>query len=146
MAEGGSGNYKLLMGVIVFMLILTVLSIVSGNSFMAHSAGDTYSAVVNGTTSDYSITSEGFSIDAYTGAIGWLVIIVAIGVGAGLTVLATGLSEVSVNLLYKAIFYGAIWGILSIFPAPLMFQIILFGPTFYISLTIVYVIACLMVI
>lgn len=145
MAENG-GNYKLLMGIITFMLILTVLSIVSGNSFIAHSAGNVYSAIINGTTSNYIISSEGFSIDVYTGAIGWLVVIVAIGVGAGLTVLATGLSEASVNLLYKAIFYGAVWGILSIFPAPIIFIIYLFGPIFYITLTIVYVIACLMVI
>ena len=145
MGEGGS-NYKLLMGLIMLMLMLTLLSVVSGNMFMGHSAGDSYNAIINGTTSDYTIVSGGFNIDAYTGAIGWLVIIVAIGVGAGVAILGSGIGGVSVNLLYKSIFYGTVWGIVSIFPAPLMFEIYLFGPSIYITLTIVYVIAVIMVI
>jgi hypothetical protein len=139
-------NYKLLIGLLMLMLILTVLSIVSGNSFASHSAGESYSAVVNGTTSDYTIESDGFSINAYTGAIIWLVVIVAIGVGAGIAILGSGLAETSINLLFKAIFYGAVWGILSIFPLPLMWDIYLFGGVLYITLTIIYVISVIMVV
>lgn len=147
MSEGASsGNYKLLFSMIIFMLVLTLLSIVSGNSFIPNSAGDSYSAIVNGTTSDYTISSEGFSIDEYTGAIGWLVVIVAIGVIASISILGSGLGSVGANLLYKSIFYGSIWGIVSIFPAPLIFTILYFGPVFYITLTIVYVIIVIMVI
>lgn len=146
MSEGSKGSYRLLTGIILLMLICTILSIVSGNNFIGYSAGDSYSSVINGTSSDYTISSEGFNIDAYTGAIGWFVVIIGIGVGAGIAVLGSGLSETSVNLLYKAIFYGALWGILSVFPITLMFDIYLFGPIIYITLTIVYVISCLMVI
>lgn len=134
------------MSMILLMLILTTLSIVSGNSFSSASITETYSAVINGTTQEYYVEAEGFSIDAYTGAIVWLVVITAIGVGAGIAVLGSGLSDVSVNLLYKAIFYGVVWGILSIFPAPLIFSIDLFGGLIYVSLTIIYVIAVIMVI
>lgn len=141
-----AANYKYLMALILLMLSLTVLSIVSGNSFIGAGAIQTYTAVVNGTTQEYTVEADGFSIDAYTGAIIWLVIIVAIGVGAGIAVLGSGLSETSVNLLYKAIFYGAVWGILSIFPLPLIFSIMWFGPVLYITLTIVYVISVIMVI
>lgn len=146
MAEGEGGSSKYLITIITFMLILTLLSIVSGNNFLGHSAGDTYSAIANGTTSDYTISSEGFNIDAYTGAIGWLVVIVAIGVAVSITILGSGIGPTGANLLYKAIFYGAVWGIVSVFPAPLMFQILYFGPIFYITLTIVYVIIVIMVI
>lgn len=146
MSEGSGKNYKLLMGIVMLMLVLTILSIVSGNSFIGYSAGDSYSAVINGTTVDYTISSAGFNIDAYAGAIGWFFIIIGIGVGSGIAVLGSGLSDVSVNLLYKAIFYAALWGILSVFPISLMFGIYLFGPLLYISLTIIYVISCLMVI
>jgi len=140
------GNYKWLLSMIGFMLILTLLSIVSGGSFSSVNVDQTYIVNVNGTTSEYFISEAGFSIDAYSGAITWLVIIAAIGVAAGIGILGSGLSETSVNLLYKSIFYGVVWGILSIFPAGLIFQIELFGPIIYITLTIVYVIVVIMVI
>lgn len=139
------GNYKGVMSMVLLMLILTVLSVVAGNNFVSSSIGDSYSAIVNGTTSDYSLATDGFIIDEYAGAIGWLVIIIVIGVAAGIMVLGSGFSEVSVNLLYKGIFYGALWGIVSIYPAPLMFSIYLFGPIFYITLTIIYVVLVMMV-
>lgn len=145
MAEGNS-NYKLLLSMIMFMLVLTVLSIISGNNFSSVNINDTYTAVVNGTTTEFDVSDAAFSIDVLEGAIGWLVLIAAIGVAAGITVVATGLSEASVNLLYKSIFYGVVWGLLSVFPSGLMFSIPLFGGLAYITLTIVYVVAVLMVI
>lgn len=129
-----------------FMLILSLLSIISGGSFSSINVDQTYTVNLNGTTSDYFISDAGFSVDAYSGAIGWLIIIAAIGVAAGIGVLGSGLSETSVNLLYRSIFYGVIWGLLSIFPAGLIFQIELFGSVIYITLTIVYVVLVLMVI
>lgn len=129
-----------------FMLILSLLSIVSGGSFSSINVDQTYSVNLNGTTSGYFIANAGFSIDAYSGAIGWLIVITAIGVAAGIGVLGSGLSDISVNLLYKSIFYGVVWGLLSIFPAGLIFQIELFGPIIYITFTIIYVVLVLMVI
>lgn len=139
-------NYKWLLSMIGFMLILSLLSIVSGGSFSSINVDQTYNANVNGTTSGYFVSDAGFSIDAYTGAITWLIVIAAIGVAAGIGILGSGLSEVSVNLLYKSIFYGVVWGILSIFPAGLIFQIMIFGPIIYITLTIVFVVLVMMVI
>ena len=145
MAEGGS--YKWLISILTFMLILTLLSIVSGGSFSSINVDQTFSAVVNGTTTDYDVSSGGiFSITALEGAIGWLILIAAIGVAAGITILASGLGTASVKLLYKSIFYGIIWGLVSLYPVPLMYSIPFFGGLFYITLTIVYTVAVLMVI
>lgn len=141
-----AGNYKWLISIILFMLLLSLLSIVSGGSFSSINIDQTFNANVNGTTSEYSVSGGGFSITALEGAIGWLIFIAAIGVAVGITVLASGLSEASVNLLYKSIFYGVVWALLSVFPAGLIFSIPLFGPLFYITLTIVYVVIVLMVI
>lgn len=139
-------NYKWLLSMIGFMLILSLLSIVSGGSFSSINVDQTYNVIVNGTTSEYNISDAGFSIDAYTGAIIWLITITAIGVAAGITVFGIGLSGISVNLFYKSIFYGVVWGLLSVFPSFLIFQIIIFGPLIYITLTIVFVILVIMVI
>lgn len=140
------GNYKWLLSMILLMLVLSLLSIVSGNTFSSVAVDQSYTASINGTTNEYTVVSDAFSIDSLTGAIGWLVIIAAIGVAAGIAVLGSGLSETSVNLLYKSIFYGIVWALLSIFPAPLIFSIMLFGSVIYITLTIVYIVCVLMVI
>lgn len=146
MALGGGGNYKWLISMLLFMLVLTILSIVSGGSFSSINVDQTYGAVVNGTTSEYTVAGTTFSISALEGAIGWLILIAAVGVIAGIMILGSGLGTASVKLLYKAMFYGIVWGLVSLFPSGLMFSIPLFGGLFYISLTIVYTVTVLMVI
>lgn len=137
---------KLIFGTLMVMLLLTILSIVSGNSFTSYVVNESYSSNVNGTTTDYTISNEGFGLDAYAGAIGWLVVIVAIGVACGIMILGSGLSETSQSLLWNAIFYGAIWGIVSILPAPMIFSVEVFGGLIYITLTIIYVVGVIMTI
>lgn len=137
---------KIVFGTLMVMLILTILSIISGNDFTTYIVNESYTSVVNGTTTDYTIINEGFTLDAYAGAIGWLVVIVSIGVACGILVLGSGLSETSQHLLWNAIFYGAVWGIVSILPAPMIFSIEIFGGIIYITLTLIYVVAVLMTI
>lgn len=130
------------------MLLITLLSIISGNSFIGVSS--TYEvntdAIVNGSTSTFDINQASltFSIDPLQGALVWIVIIVALGVAIGIKVLGSGLSDQSVHLLFMGTFFISIWTILSVLASGLIFEIEVFGSLIYITLTILYAIGCIM--
>lgn len=129
------------------MLLLTLLSVISGNSFIGLSSSfdvDT-EALVNGTTSEFAIadTTAVFSIDPLQGAIIWIVVIVGLGVAVGIQVLGSGLSENSVHLIFMGTFYISLWTILSVLAMNLIISIEIFGSVIYLTLTILYAIGCI---
>lgn len=53
--------------------------------------------------------------DARTGALVWLIGLVALGAVAGITVLGSGLKEFSIKLIVKVVGYYAFWFLISVF-------------------------------
>ena len=129
------------------MLMLTLVSIISGNSFIDAGIDTTVDteALLNGTTSEFGIPSDtlSFSIDPLQGALVWIIVIVALGVAVGIQVFGSGLSEKSVHLLFMGTFYISLWSILSILAMNLLTSIAVFGSLIYLVITILYAIGCI---
>jgi hypothetical protein len=130
------------------MLVLTLLSVISGNDFLGSTwdYGVDIDALINGTTSDFVIEDQSavFGIDPLQGAIVWIIVIVTIGVAVGIQVLGSGLSDRSVHLLFMGTFYISIWTILSILAMNLIIAIEIYGTVIYLTLTILYAIGSVM--
>lgn len=128
---------------LIAIMLLTILSIISGNSLVGTSAGfeGTYVTVINGSQATLELeSSEAFYIDPVLGAI-IMFVALAILVGvAGFSFLGSGLSDTSVRIITWVTFYGAIWSIFSVLSMNLILQIELYGTWIYIGLTFCYVI------
>ena len=130
---------------LVPIIILSFLSIIFGNEFMAVPIVDeifkdeTMWGLIypNETLPEKSVM---FSIDELQGAI---VILIAITVGiafVGIKVLGSGLSDPSVKVIITATVYTGLWLVLSVLASSLIFSIEIFGAIIYVVLTIIYVI------
>lgn len=127
------------------IIILSFLSIIFGNEFMAVPIVDeifkdeTMWGLIypNETLPEKNVM---FSIHELQGAI---VILIAITVGiafVGIKVLGSGLSDPSVRVIITATVYTGLWLVLSVLASSLIFSIEIFGNIIYVILTIIYVI------
>lgn len=128
------------------LLLITLLSIMSGNDFMsnAYSQSQVYHSVLNGSTSTIEIDSVAdFSLDPLIQAVIWIGVIGAIGVASGITVLATGLNEAGSKWATGLIFFISIWVMLSSLPFPLIQTGGLVMELIYLAMTITYAFGCI---
>jgi len=137
----------LIMILIFIMLMLTILSMFMGTSFVGviiQQALD-YNAAMNGTASEWVLdpVDTALYLDPLIGAVIWIGIIAAIGIAAGIQFLGSGLNSEGGHWLTGSIFYTAIWILLSTYPYGLLTSIPYFGGLIYIVLTMVYAIAAI---
>lgn len=101
---------------------------------------DSYNQTIDGTPQSFEL--EGFSLDAafdlQTGVIALIVVMIAIGLVAGIQVLGSGLSDISVKIIYTSIFFYTLWALLSVFGLPSITVVPIVGWIFYFFLTLVY--------
>lgn len=83
----------------------------------------------------YEVTA-GFDLES--GVIAIIVVMIAIGVIAGIQVLGSGLSDFSVSVIYKSVFFYSIWIIISAFGYDALGSIPIIGSIFYFILTLFY--------
>lgn len=133
---------KLLIMPIMVMVILTVVSFVSGGNL----TGDGFSVDVNGsfnnTTSTYEGTGGGlFNFNLFSGD-GLLITLIALsaaGIIAGIGLFGSGLSDTSQQILLKSVGFLGLWGALSIFAKGLIIDDTgIFGILIYFGLTIMF--------
>ena len=132
---------KVLLSCLGVLILLTVISIFTGNDFVTMSIGESYNyyTIINGTTSDITLEGGGdLSLDALTQAIVWIGIIAGIAIVSSFGVLGSGFSDSGTRWLVGGIFFSAIWVMFSIFPLPLIMAIEGAGAFIYLFLTIVY--------
>ena len=129
---------------LAIMLLLTILSIVFGQTFGSGIIDTTTegTTLINGTSTTVVLTQGDvlFSIDAIEGAIPIMAVMLIAVVLLGITALATGLSPQTVKIATFLIFYIGIWVLLSINAEPLIRSIDIFGGLLYVVLTIGYTI------
>lgn len=129
---------------LAIMLTITLLSIVSGGSFVSGTTENIIynELIVNGTTStiDYGTANLTFGIDPLLGGLMILTTIVILASLVGIQIFASGLSDSSVSTIRTAIMYAGLWTTLSLASLPLISSIELIGTAIYLTLTIVYVI------
>lgn len=139
------------MKLILLPLILLAFSAVITQMMVAEeyytTANTTYSVdpalanqSIDGTPQTMDI--EGYDVtagfDLQTGVIAVVIVVMAIGVVAGISVLGSGLSDVSVTVIYKSVFFYTLWLLLSVFGLQGITIIPVFGWVFYFFLTLVY--------
>jgi hypothetical protein len=73
-----------------------------------------------------------------TGLIALIIVLVVVGVVAGIRVLGSGLSSYSVMLIHKSTVYYGLWGVFSAFSFGLFLGIPIFGVLIWFALTLVY--------
>lgn len=95
---------------------------------------------IDGTPQTMDIEGYGVSagFDLETGVIAVVIVVMAIGVVAGITVLGSGLSDVSVSIIYKSVMFYTLWLLLSVFGLEGITTVPIFGWVFYFFLTLVY--------
>ena len=131
---------------LTIMLILTMFSLINGGVITTQTTSiDNATVYVNGSTAtvNWPTTAFDFSITTTVGAItiiGVAILIAFIGV----RVLGTGLSEFSIQIIYKAIMYLGIWGVLTALSLNSITSIPTFGWIIYFALTFMYVFGFLM--
>ena len=132
---------KALLSCLGVLILLTFISIFTGNDFITISIGESYNYYtnINGTTSD--ITLEGFGdlgLDPLIQAVVWITIIGVIAVASSFGIMGSGFSEAGTRWFVGAIFFVSIWLMFSTFPFPLIMAIEGVGLTIYLFLTIIY--------
>lgn len=83
-------------------------------------------------------TNADFSVGMTTGLIILIITLIVVGVVAGIRVLGSGLSEFSVNLIYKATAYYGLWGIFSTMAFTAFQAIPFIGLFLWMGLTLLY--------
>lgn len=127
---------------LAIMLIITLISIIGGNSFIgtiSENLVDT-EAIVNGTTTTFDIVLDdvNFGLDPITGGIALIIALSVVGALIGIQFVGSGLNDSSVRIIMLAIFYGGLWAILSLLAYNLIVAIEVFGGMIYLVLTILY--------
>ena len=129
---------------LAIMVVITLFSIISGNSFIGLITETIIdnSVIVNGSTTSLEIpVPEGtFGLDPLTGGLVLITALAILGAVISIQVVGSGLGEGGVRILMISFFYGGLWGILSIVSANLIIAIEAFGLLIYLMLTILYAI------
>lgn len=82
--------------------------------------------------------SSVWDINMTAGIIALIIALVAVGVAAGITVLGSGLSNFSVQLIYKSATYYGLWGVFSALGFVGFSSIPIFGLMLWLILTLIY--------
>lgn len=123
------------------MVVLSVLSIILGGSFMSIDFETRWvRAITQGASVKTRFNNFTFSIDEFDGMLVIITVIILLASLVGIKVLATGLSDSSVKVVTVATAYGGIWAVLSVLSGAMIKDISVFGALIYITLTIAYVI------
>lgn len=105
-------------------------------------SSDDFSATLNDTGDESTLTVEGYDVevgfDAQDGILVFVVSMVAVAVVAGITVVGSGLKEISIKVLYVTVALFGVWGLISLFAVGGLTAIPVFGSVFYFILTLVY--------
>ena len=129
---------------LAIMVVITLFSIISGNSFIGLITETIIdnSVIVNGSTTSLEIpVPEGtFGLDPLTGGLVLITALAILGAIISIQVVGSGIGEGGVRILMISFFYGGLWGILSIVSANLIIAIEAFGLLIYLMLTILYAI------
>lgn len=137
-----SGDLLYLLIPIFIMVILTIWNLIFSATFISYDISSSYSAetMINGTTTTYNSSQVGtFSLDSVSGALTWIIVIVALVSAIGLNVFGSGLSETSVKTILIATIWTCVFGIFSLFAYPLINSIPYnLGNLFFIFLTIIF--------
>ncbi len=129
------------------LLLITILSIVLGSSFVEFfsTIGINNEAFVNGSSNTFVVNDVSvlYTIDATQ--IGGAILILSItmivlATVLGVSVFASGLNSSSVKIIVYATVLTGIWSLLSILSYPLIISIEIFGSIIYVILTIGFVI------
>lgn len=128
---------------ISIMLVLTLFSVISGNSFLgvSDSTGYSGSTWINGSETLVEVGDSAltFQVTELQGAL-LIIVVIAIAVSLlSIKFLGSGIGTVGVQTLRTSIMYGAIWGVLSVLVVELILAIYLFGGFIYIGITFAYV-------
>ena len=130
------------------LFLLTVISLVSGNNFMASAIVESqqYQQILNGTSSviDLEGISADFSLDPLIFAVIWIVVIGGIAVASSITIVSTGLSTVGSKWTVGIVFFVSIWLMLSTYPYPLITSGGFIMEMIYLFMTIIYAIGGIM--
>lgn len=131
----------MLIGLTLFaMFVLMMFSVIIGSDMPGNILENEFNnyAVIDGiiTTFDSASGESVFLIDPVFGAIGILIVFIAIAGLVGIQILGSGLSDASVRIITASIIYGGLWAILSVLAMPLIFLIEVFGSMIYVALTL----------
>ena len=130
------------------LFLLTVISLVSGNNFIASVMVESqqYRQILNGTSSvvDLEGISADFSLDPLIFAVVWIVVIGGVAIASSITVVSTGLSTVGSKWTVGIVFFVSIWLMLSTYPYPLIVSGGFIMETIYLFMTILYAIGGIM--
>ena len=133
---------KALLSCFGVLILLTFISIFTGNDFITISIGEsyTYHTAINGTTSDITLEGGGdLGLDPLIQAIVWIGVLAGIAIVSSFGILGSGFSDSGTRWLVGGIFFLAIWLMFSTFPLPLIGAIEGgFGAFIYLVLTIIY--------
>ena len=132
---------KALLSCLGVLILLTFISIFTGNDFITMSVEESYNyyTTINGTISDITLEGTGdLGLDPLIQAIVWITVIGGIAVVSSVSILASGLSEGGTRWFVGLIFFVAIWLMFSTFPFPLIMAIEGIGGVIYLFLTIIY--------
>lgn len=133
------GSYKALGVLMGGMFITTLLMLLTGQSFPTAEYYNTNNANVNGTTSfpvEATMTVIYGSLTSFLVLIG---IIGAIAVVASILIVGSGLTESGAKIVYQLVWFTTLWVMLSLLPAPYLFQAGLWGVALYFGITFFYV-------
>lgn len=127
---------------VAIMFIISLLSMVAGNSFFGLylvNLVDT-SAIINGSTTTFEIPigNQTFGLDPMTAGISMIITFVAIGGALGISIFGSGLNTESIKIIMLGIFYISLWTLLSLLASNLIIAIEGFGLMIYLTLTILY--------
>ncbi|MGB5911852.1 MAG: hypothetical protein WBH31_11715 [Promethearchaeia archaeon] len=129
---------------LLIMLVLTILSILTGTDFISHIIDIEYSGIVDiddvPALFEIESVSQDFYVDPLLGALVILTSIVVIAGVIGIQILGSGISESGHRTITICIIYAGIWTMLSVLASPLIFGITQFGGFIYVVITILYVI------
>lgn len=97
------------------------------------------------TSGTYPITYQtqatagiGFALNSSLGLIALIVGLVVVATIAGLKIFGNGISDISVDAILKGTALVTIWGVFSVLSIAMITEVPLFGPFFYMFLTIIY--------
>ena len=129
---------------LAFLMIITILSIISGNSFIGIIVENVVDneLIVNGSTTSLEIPIEdiAFGLDPITGGLALITTLAVLGAIITIQVLGSGMSDNGSKIIMVSVFYGGIWVILSLVSYPMIVSIEIFGVLLYLILTILYAI------
>ncbi len=127
---------------LAFLLVITFLSIISGNSFIGIVTENIVdnAVIVNGTTTTLEIPIDDvvFGLDPITGGLALIVTLAVLGGLITVQILGSGMSSNGSRIIMVSVFYGGLWTILSLMSYPMIVSIDIFGVLLYLTLTILF--------